>query len=157
MKRFLAGAVLLLGFGLSAQSVGSQTTAVIPLQRDQILKATYCLEVVANEAKLVAKIIQALPPEVRSDPKIIAHSKMQQDNVERLMLYLSPDNTKGVSPGDQLSATTRAKSDLAEINHLPDCGTVGTAAFQACDDNLMATYPALARVRRCNDLSWLPF
>jgi hypothetical protein len=156
MLRYCGAALLALVF-LAPDGVRSEPLVVIPVQRDQVLRAAYCQEVVTYEATLLANHIRTLPPEARSDPRVIAIWKAQRDNVERLTLYLSPDNTQGVSPGDQLSAISRAQADIAQTGQLPACGTPGTAAFKACDDGLLATYPALVRVRSCNDLSWLPY
>ena len=141
----------------AAIPTASAQTAV-PDHRDNILLASYCAEVATNELESTTKWFDGLPSDAKKNPKAVAILQNRRDNLERLTLYLSPDNTKDVSAGDQLSADLRAKEDLAEVfSGAGQCPAYGSPQFKACDDQRLANYPALARIRRCNDLSWLPF
>ena len=138
--------------------VYAQNITVETVQKDKVLLATYCQFIVSRKMQLINSDIGKLPPEVKNSPQVLAISRRTSDEFDRLTLYLSPETTHMVSPSDQLSAILRAEADDQEVGNISSaCPAYDSPGFKACDENMLATYPALGRIRRCNDLSWLPF
>jgi hypothetical protein len=136
---------------------------------DADLRASYCLVIKQNEEQIVRAVVDRMPRDARSSvssKRLVAEAN---DNVVRLRAYLLPRmSTLDAAP--LLAAAQRAKADLVEGSEASDreCGkptddqltaqdpTVRNK-FQACEEGVAARYSVIARMRRCNDLSWLPF
>ncbi len=126
---------------------------------DNELRTAYCIPIV-NQTITVLQ--QALAKANASEMQIVREGlEQQQANLDRMQLYLLPKMAK-LDPLPLAGAASRAQADMLAMQAVVHqctgkCTSVpakeAESCTQACTDN-----PALlARVRQCNDPSWLPF
>jgi len=137
----------------TAQSANVQKQTVA----DNDLKAIYCAVVLKKLYYGVQSYVNSLPENVKYDPSIQDKLRVSRDNYERVLAYIAP-KLELLDSDSLLAAAQRAANDLTEVERADDCSTLisDQTSFSTCAEKL-AQNPAIARVRRCNDLSWLPF
>jgi hypothetical protein len=149
MKQFVIGALLALGIG---HAVCAQTTYVL---NDRDLRAQYCAVVTSDKIEMINRLLANSATEATIRDRMVSTRAVAADNLRRLLTYLEPASSRAEFAGALLGATQRAQEDLASAKSVPACPF--DQSFAACADQQGRDYPAVARVRDCSDLSWLPY
>jgi hypothetical protein len=141
--------------------------AELPTQID--LRAAYCLVILQDDygATLLA-VMRAMDAkdQGRTVP-LMTDKTTNQANLRRLQRYLLPRRPY-LDPAGLLASTQQGKEDIARLKaHRERCSTscaaewrndlmMETACMMGCQIDA-STNPTVARIRVCEDPSWLPF
>lgn len=149
MKRFLAGVILAVSI---CGGASAQTQHVL---NDLDLRAEYCAPVLEEHLTVIDQIIARHPTNSALNAPLINARAIAAENGRRLLAYLTLAEADPHNAAPLLEAVQRGKEDLAAANAATPCPF--DRNFTACTEQQGITWPAVGRIRSCNDLSWLPY
>jgi hypothetical protein len=152
----LKGIVLL----MSAVGYGAIVTAAsateLPNATD--LKAAYCARVLVNQLGVLTAFepLAAGNPEARA---VLMNQRAQfEDRQRRILAYLLP-RVPSLDVSGLSAAASAADADLATNSRLTQAARCGGSLEEVnrCGDAALRNSPALAAMKKCDTLEWLPF